>query len=148
MSHLYVNSEESQAFDFEEHMGEVRSMFEAMEIENGEAGKGIKYAQFLELLKTKLLQTFEDDEFEDYCSKLDSSNTGRILFDDFHEMLVNCEEDTQEQAITERGSYQMTAEKLTEFRFVFENNKEPIPNATAKDDCQFQIDVKKIRQEL
>ena len=55
MSHLYVNSEESQAFDFEEHMGEVRSMFEAMEIENGEAGKGIKYAQFLELLQTKLL---------------------------------------------------------------------------------------------
>jgi Ca2+-binding EF-hand superfamily protein len=94
MSHLYVNSEESQAFDFEEHMAEVRSMFGAMEIENGEAGKGIKYGQFLELLQTKLLQTFENDEFEDYCSKLDAADTGRILFDNFHEMLVNCEEET------------------------------------------------------
>ena len=43
-------------------------------------------------------------------------------------MLVNGEEEQPE-------TNEMTAEKLTEFRFLFENNKEQIPNVNINDDC-------------
>ena len=96
-------SDEEDAFSFEQHMEEVKSIFLDVARRNGAPNDGVDYKQFQTILETTFYITFEtEEELQDYCRNLDPRNTQSIQFEDFYNML--CKDQKEQEELANPGS--------------------------------------------